>query len=58
MWSVDECGTERWKEEAKLRDEALKRTEEAKKEGKKGRFVVVGQRGKRRVMWWEERVMV
>ena len=46
------------KEEAKLRDEALKRTEDAKKEGKKGRFVVVGRRVKRSVMWWEERVMV
>ena len=41
------------KEEKKLREEAERKTEEAKKEGKKGKFLVVGQRGKRRVVWTE-----
>ena len=43
-------------EEKRLREEAERRTEEAKNEGRSGgRFTVVGQRGRRRVVWWEER---
>ena len=43
-------------EERKLREEADQRTTEAKNEGRtEGRFVVVGPRGRRRVVWWEER---
>ena len=43
-------------EERKLREEAEKKSEEAKNEGRRGgRYVVVGQRGRRRVVWWEER---
>ena len=33
------------------RRNAEKRTEEAKKDGKVGKFVVVGMRGRRRVVW-------
>ena len=39
------------KEEKELREVAGKKTEEAKKEGKKGKYLVVGQRGRRRVVW-------
>ena len=39
------------KEEKELRELADRKTEEAKKEGKKGKFLVVGQRGRRRVVW-------
>ena len=39
------------KEEKELRELAEKKTEEAKKEGKKGKFLVVGQRGRRRMVW-------
>ena len=39
------------KEEKELREVADRKTEEAKKEGKKGKFLVVGQRGRRRVVW-------
>ena len=43
-------------EDKKLREEAERRSEEAKNEGRMGgRYVVVGQRGRRRVVWWEER---
>ena len=43
-------------EERKLRSEAERKTEEAKNGGRGGgRFVVVGQRGRRRVVWREER---
>ena len=42
--------------EKKLREEAEKKTEDAKKEGKTGgKFVVVGPRGRRRTVWREER---
>ena len=42
--------------EKKLREEAEKKTEEAKNDGKRGRFIVVGLRGStRRVVWREER---
>ena len=41
------------KEEKQLREEAERKTEEAKKEGKKGKFLVVGQRGRRRIVWTE-----
>ena len=44
------------KDEDELREKATKQTEEAKNEGRKGKFVVVGRRGRRRLMWWEERV--
>ena len=44
------------KEELKLREEADRKTEEAKNEGRGGgRFAVVGPRGRRRVVWREER---
>lgn len=44
------------KKEKELKEEAEKRTEAAKNEGKKGRYVVIGQRGKnRRMVWREER---
>ena len=43
-------------EERKLREEAERKTEEAKNEGRGGgKYVVVGQRGRRRVVWREER---
>ena len=41
------------KEEKELRELAAKKTEEAKNEGKGGKYLVVGQRGRRRVMWTE-----
>ena len=41
--------------EAKLREDATKQTEDAKKEGKKGRWMVVGRKGRRKLMWWEDR---
>ena len=43
------------KEEEELWEKATKQTEEAIRENLKGKFVVVGRRGKRRLMWWEER---
>ena len=44
------------KKEAKLREEATRKTDEAKNEGKRGRYIVVGTRGSsRRVVWREER---
>ena len=43
------------KEEEKLRAEAETKNEEAKKEKKKGKWVVVGRRGRRWLKWWEER---
>ena len=43
-------------EEKKLREEAERKTEEAKNGGRGGgRYVVVGQRGRRRIVWREER---
>ena len=39
------------KEEKELKELAEKKTEEAKKEGKQGKFLVVGQRGRRRMVW-------
>jgi hypothetical protein len=42
------------KVEAKLKAEAAQKTEEAKKEGRTGRFIVVGQRGRRRLTWTRE----
>ena len=45
------------KEEKKLREEAERKNEEAKNEGRTGgKWTVIGQRGKRRVVWWEDRV--
>ena len=41
--------------EKKLKEEAEKKTEEAVKDGKKGKFIVVGPRGRRRTVWAEER---
>ena len=41
--------------EKKLKEEAEKKTEEAVKDGKKGKFIVVGPRGRRRTVWTEER---
>ena len=46
------------KEEEELREKATKQTEEATTKGLKGKYVVVGRRGKRRLMWWEERARV
>ena len=43
------------KEEAKLKEEAETKTEEAKNEGKNGKFILVGQRGRRWLKWVEER---
>ena len=42
------------KDEKKKKEEAEKKTEEAKNEGRKGKFVVVGIRGRRRIVWREE----
>ena len=43
-------------EEKKLREEADRKTEQAKNEGRTdGRYAVVGQRGRRRIVWWEDR---
>ena len=42
-------------EERKLKEEAERKTQEAKNEGRGGMYVVVGQRGRRRVEWREER---
>ena len=43
-------------EEKQLREEADRKTEEAKNKGRGGgRYVVVGQRGRRRIIWREER---
>ena len=39
------------KMEKEKREEAERKTEEARKEGKNGKFVVVGPRGKRRLLW-------
>ena len=39
--------------EKELREEAERKTEEAKKEGKNGKFVVVGPRERRRMIWTE-----
>ena len=41
------------KVERELRAEAERKTEEAKKEGRAGKFVVVGQRGRRWTVWRE-----
>ena len=41
--------------EKELRDQAEAKTAEATNEGKKGKFIVVGPRGKRRITWKEER---
>ena len=38
------------KEEKKLKEEAEKKTEEAREEGKEEKWIVVGQRGRRRVV--------
>ena len=43
-------------EEKRLRDEAEKKNEQAKNEGRtSGQFIVVGPRGRRRVVWRVER---
>ena len=39
------------KVERSLREEAEKKTEEAKNEGREGKYLVVGQRGRRRIVW-------
>ena len=39
------------KEEKQLREIADKKNEEAKNEGKSGKWVLVGQRGRRRLVW-------
>ena len=39
------------KVEKSLREEAEKKTMEAVENGKKGKFIVVGQRGRRRMVW-------
>ena len=43
------------KEETEMKEEAERKTEEAKKDGKRGKFVVIGRRGRKRMVWWEER---
>ena len=43
------------KEEKRLRDEAERLNEAAKNEGRRGTHVIIGPRGKRRVVWREER---
>ena len=44
------------KEEKKLREEADRKNEQAKNEGRTdGKWTVIGRRGKRRVVWWENR---
>ena len=42
------------KMERERREEAERKTEEANREGKNGKFVVVGPRGKRRLAWMEK----
>ena len=44
------------KREKQLRDEAEEKNEMAKKDGKKGKWIVVGKRGRRRLIWVEEKV--
>ena len=39
------------KEEKQLKELADKKTEEAKNEGKSGKWIMIGQRGKRRLVW-------
>ena len=41
------------KMEKEIREEAERKNEEAKKEGKNGRWIVVGPRGRRRLVWTE-----
>ena len=43
------------KEEKRLREEAETKNEEAKNAGRKGAFVLVGPKGRRRLVWREER---
>ena len=43
------------KVERNMREEAEKKTEEAKNEGKRGSYVLMGQRGRRRIVWLPER---
>ena len=43
------------KQEKSLREEADRKTEEARAEGKTGKFRVVGPRGRRRMVWVEEK---
>ena len=43
------------KEEKRLREEAERKNEEAKNAGRAGTHVVIGPRGKRRLVWREER---
>ena len=42
------------KEEKELRELADKKTEQSKNEGKRGKYLVVGQRGRRRVVWTDK----
>ena len=39
------------KEEKQLKELADEKTEEAKNEGKSGKWIMIGQRGKRRLVW-------
>ena len=44
------------KDEKRLREEAEAKTNDAKNDGRTGgKYAVVGQRGKRRIVWMEER---
>ena len=43
------------KEESRLKEEAEEKTEQAKNEGKNGKYILVGQRGRRWLKWIEER---
>ena len=44
------------KEEIENRQKAEQRTKELKDKGMEGKFIVVGRRGSRRIIWVEERV--
>ena len=42
------------KAEVERKEDSARRTEQAKNEGRKGRYMVVGGRGRRRVVWKPE----
>ena len=43
------------KEESRLKEEAEEKTEQAKNEGRNGKYILVGQRGRRWLKWIEDR---
>ena len=51
-WQQREDGRKR---ENKLKAEAEEKTENAKNKRKRGKFIVVGQRGRKRIVWSEDK---